>query len=166
MIFSYIWNWYTFKLLSFRNPITLYEKRKYRKKTFLIHATSIKFFETILFKLALFKSHLTCQNIQISSKPPICGASFESCNIKVVCKENLKKAISQKVGLLGMFIIFSLNNKTRETRVLSRPAICWIHYVQIALSISAKHLSNPQKCSAMLSNAQQCSTRLEILSRP
>ena len=31
-------------------------------------------------------------------------------------------------------------NKTQKTRVLSRPAVCWIHYVQIALSIS-KHLS-------------------------
>ena len=26
------------------------------------------------------------------------------------------------------------NNKTRETRVLSRPAICWVHYVQISPS--------------------------------
>ena len=63
----------------------------------------------------------------------------------------------------------SILNKTRETRVLSRPVICWIYYALIALStsehlsqasqpsISAKHLSNAQKCSAMLKNAQQCS---------
>ena len=53
-------------------------------------------------------------------------------------------------------------NKTRETRVLSRPAICWIHYVQIAMSISAEHLSRASQpsISAILKNAQQCSTVL------
>ena len=59
-----------------------------------------------------------------------------------------------------MYLILT-ENKTRETRVLSRPAICWIHYVQIAPSISAKHLSQaPQQCSKMLSNAYQCSAML------
>ena len=74
----------------------------------------------------------------------------------------------------GYFFISPLN-KTRETRVLSRLAIFWIHYVQIALSISAEHLSqafqpsisaehlsNPkkrlsiaQRCLLMLRNAQE-----------
>ena len=51
------------------------------------------------------------------------------------------------------------SNKTRETQVLSRPAICWIHYVQIALIIS-KHLSQAYQpsTSEMLKNAHQCTT--------
>ena len=52
------------------------------------------------------------------------------------------------------------NNKTRETRVLSHPAICWIQYVEIAVSISAEHLNRASQLSisAILKNAQQCST--------
>ena len=69
-------------------------------------------------------------------------------------------------------ILLTIENKTRETRVLSRPAICWIHYVQIALRISAI-LKNAQQCSTifinalkhsdMLINAQQCSKCSRIL---
>ena len=44
-------------------------------------------------------------------------------------------------------------NKTRD---LSRPAICWIHYVHIAQSIS-EHLSQV-RTSEMPRNDQQCST--------
>ena len=61
---------------------------------------------------------------------------------------------------------FNISNLTKnKTRVLSRPVICWIHYVQIAVSISAEHLSNPQKCSAMLNNTKKCLRvlKLEIL---
>ena len=54
---------------------------------------------------------------------------------------------------------WSVFNKTRETRVLSRPAICWIHYVQIALSISAI-LKNAQQCSTMFNNALKHSDML------
>ena len=54
-----------------------------------------------------------------------------------------------------------LTNKTQETQVLSCPAICWIHYIQIALSISAEHLSQAsQHSSKMFSNAQQSSKML------
>ena len=51
-------------------------------------------------------------------------------------------------------------NKTRETRVLSRPTICWIHFVQIDLSISTEHLNwaSQSSISAIFKNAQQCST--------
>ena len=55
------------------------------------------------------------------------------------------------------------DNKTRETRVLSRPAICWIHYVQIAVSISAEHLSRaPQSriSAEHLSHASQQSSKM------
>ena len=57
-----------------------------------------------------------------------------------------------------------MENKTRETRVLSPPAICWIHYVQIAMSISAEHLSEASQLSISakhLSNANQSSTILK-----
>ena len=59
-----------------------------------------------------------------------------------------------------------LVNKTRETRVLSRPAICWIHFVQIALSIS-KHLSRasqPSISAKHLTRASQPNISAEHLS--
>ena len=48
-------------------------------------------------------------------------------------------------------------NKNRETQVLSRPALCWIHYVQIAMSISAEHLSQASQPSISAEHLTQAS---------
>ena len=100
----------------------------------------------------------TLQSTTISSFGQICSMDENSIIILIfLFQANLRKNVKLK------------GNKTW---VLSHPAICWIHYVQIALSnskhlsrasqpsISAEHLSpaSQSSISAILKNAQQCST--------
>ena len=61
-----------------------------------------------------------------------------------------------KEGIIRSRLGMNLN-KTRETRVLSRPTICWIHYVQISLSISAEHLSQASQPSILAKHLSRAS---------